>query len=968
MSENIKNEEVNEQEVKIPMYDITAPELDDTNYAKTLSDAFNNINSNFIQLANRDFVKGEQGTSVMIEEIDLSPETELYNALKTCIVDNEDSANNIISYTDKSGIEYTLSLWDNFNNNPGTLKMIYTIDENDKNNNKKYVSSLYYVFLDGRFANTHIGNIDPTEYTNINDLSCIVVYDENGFKKLSNAFPTIYYEIGVGLCWKLNGVGTGIPVQGIPGKAGENGKLYIVKSNETFSTDKSSVEVTHVYDNSYTEVDDFLQTADIEKSVKYPAIILCPNPDTTINGNLFYFGTIEVEVDEENNSKKIIAYSDYTNAINTYIDYENITNYFKNIDITNTNNLWLPGIFIPLESETADETSKPIQKAHLLSASSITNNEGDNTLKSDIILTPVKDINSVIDNDPYTNILVNKYLYIKVDETQLDLLITNDTLKTYFNSELTARNYILKYKLSKVVKSKNNINFAYSIGDNFENKSSMYIYDNTINSIESIKFIASTVINTESTYTIIDNENHYNIMPEEFEEKLNDSGEKNIGIYRWELNFKKDSFDPDELKTSTWYNEEAIDTRYYGNNNYEVTNNSYLKVFNVIFTTTMSPTLNDSYMWFNGLTINFPNDFYITKDDGTQSTIYGDIDGFNELNNNTDKILLGWDYNNSELFKFLRFIPVYEQSFDIEDDTLLNINYNVNITGDTKNPKKNLTVNGGINCEDFKAYNIAAAGEIKNIYTKDEIIGDAGLQLSKVEIANYDEEGNRIGEVETKYNNIINSDGIQTQNINVEHSVNFETLSNKDNTIKIDSYTSELSNAESPIKCDKIELSNIGKVNIDNNDLIINKLKNEFDSDFVDEMNFDGKNNISTYIAKNIPNINVNTPITAKNISFNITNNDNTEENQLYLKAEDLNNRFSKIDYSDFDNAIEFLNQKIYKDNQALKSKNVKVNGIYLPNPSILEPGYNEEANNYNKSFFFQCFGYTKYLQKKYSS
>ena len=52
-------------------------------------------------------------------------------------------------------------------------------------------------------------------------MSCILVYDKDvsvtieqdgntytvngGFRMLTNAFPYVYYESGVGLCWKING-------------------------------------------------------------------------------------------------------------------------------------------------------------------------------------------------------------------------------------------------------------------------------------------------------------------------------------------------------------------------------------------------------------------------------------------------------------------------------------------------------------------------------------------------------------------------------------------------------------------------------------------------------------------------------------------------------------------------------------------------------------------------------------------
>ena len=56
----------------------------------------------------------------------------------------------------------------------------------------------------------------------------------------------------------------------------------------------------------------------------------------------------------------------------------------------------------------------------------------------------------------------------------------------------------------------------------------------------------------------------------------------------------------------------------------------------------------------------------------------------------------------------------------LNKETSLNINYNVNITGDNENTKKDLTVNGNINCNTLEVFNNASILEIENIYTKNK--------------------------------------------------------------------------------------------------------------------------------------------------------------------------------------------------------------------------------------------------------
>ena len=52
----------------IPLHRIVIPELTSAEFASGLQNAFININKNFALLANADFVKGESGESVKIQD------------------------------------------------------------------------------------------------------------------------------------------------------------------------------------------------------------------------------------------------------------------------------------------------------------------------------------------------------------------------------------------------------------------------------------------------------------------------------------------------------------------------------------------------------------------------------------------------------------------------------------------------------------------------------------------------------------------------------------------------------------------------------------------------------------------------------------------------------------------------------------------------------------------------------------
>ena len=766
MSETINNQ--------IPLNTIIAPSLNDANYASGLNDVFTNINDNFSTLANRDFVKGESGTSVTIQENSFFNEDGSLNVLgkklQYCInnlSNREDEYANIVT---ESGVE--IGVFDYFNNNPGVLYMVYNTVNDVNTQVPVAMSSLYYVFLDGRYATAQIGNIDETQYTNIKDFSCVLVYDINeksvidnvevngGFRALTSAFPTIYYENGVGLCWKVNGNGTGIPVQGMPGRDGINSTLHIVKCNSVeVNNSIVSGEVTKIFKiyDGYCDI----TPEDITDLNNGAALILMPDNTTPTNGSNFYFGVLRsytIEGDpifneetgeyEDNIITKLYAYCDQETVINYGIETEIFINAMKNINILDRGSdasSGMPGLFIPMKDEDPVTFEQPV---HLLGATSITNTEGQTSdLKTDVIMTPICDINTLKvtgDRDDMGpgegNLMVDKYLYVRVNHNSdifNDYNINAGDAGVDIN-KLKKYDYVLKYKLATVIKKDvdengvvNNYFNAFE-NNNYETGSRAFgrayanviVPENTQMQITPPSEAAVLNDNNVKYYKCVNDiftgettDNHLDTIPAAFRQRMNSNGTE-LGIYRWELCKEYAEYDVDELIAGA-YNPET--------DSYE--NYTFENKFSVIYTTTVNPSVNTEFMWFNGMQL---------------------VKSSSELNiENEDKNNLGgWDFKdqkyivygwnngpgNDQIFTFIKFVPMYDNDFYIKDDTALNVNYNVNITGDQINPNRNITVHGSVNCDNLSVYKLTATGEIQNIYTKEDITGESGIILGSITV------------------------------------------------------------------------------------------------------------------------------------------------------------------------------------------------------------------------------------------
>jgi predicted amidophosphoribosyltransferase len=858
------------------------PALNSVGFADNLDEVFDNIKDNFRLLSTSDFNKGDKGDSVDIEKIDLNEYPELFELLKSTITGGLDPQ-------PIGGVS-----WDSL---LGTD--LYIINKTViENGVERYVpiSSLYYTFVDGRFVNDNVGNLSAEDFGDESDLSCILVYEDGEFKKLSNIFPNMYFEDGHGLCWMVNGQRTGLPVQGVPGKDGRNSDILIVrvKDNYVDKDGKGEVEETWNKLGNWTTIDDK------ESMDGYSCFALAPTEE---GSTAFYAGKLTYE----NGFLYVICKPEL--SLQQTFDTQTFINVMQNISIKSNPDMIAtpPGLFVPMKT-LGDLTDGENQPIHLMTAASINNEMGNNELMTDMVVTPVKTTSLTIDADH--DVKVDKYLYVRMSDEVRPLVEAKMSVE-----DGVFTNHKLKFKLSNIIFNLETINEPNV--DNYGEK----VYFLTENSFDGDgRLDANSLVPYDKFRDEI-----VKMLPAEFLENIN----KGIGIYAWSLDLSQDSFDPD----NTLYTDETAPIK---------------EIFPVVYTKTMTPGIGDDILWFNGLIVD-KDDLYgefgelfesvvtnpeeevtpmvfmmrsigrtstsevdspttdfddnIKDDDGSGTTpvlpeiptdLKCPVCGFIQYSSTTTCSNCGEDFNNpsltvkvcpscgksnpesattcwncdsplkiaeqltktcpscgfdvpilsdtcpscgyrfvdippvtelteicpgcgtenkflsgelekvcslcqydfilqqgkvcpncethttelernncencnynfythvvdeydipepepepelppinpTEKYKLLRgtdreslifdkFIPIYVNSYRMDRDTSYNLNYNVNITGDEINPKRTLSVYGDINCENINVYELTATGEIKNIYTKNEIVGEDGISLAK---------------------------------------------------------------------------------------------------------------------------------------------------------------------------------------------------------------------------------------------
>ena len=179
-----------------------------------LDTQLDNIERNFIEIMSSEYLRGNDGDNLYCKSIDIK-DSEYVEDIKTAIKGSKTPASTNVDWDENLLVD--------------KIYIIYKI----KGDKEEIISSLPYTFIDARFANIS----DEFDYSNLEDLSCTIMYQDGGFVKLQN-FPTIYYDSNVKeFCWKINGQSSGLFARGPQGSAGANGKCLFTQIEDVDEND-----------------------------------------------------------------------------------------------------------------------------------------------------------------------------------------------------------------------------------------------------------------------------------------------------------------------------------------------------------------------------------------------------------------------------------------------------------------------------------------------------------------------------------------------------------------------------------------------------------------------------------------------------------------------------------------------------------------------------------------------------------
>lgn len=395
----------------IKLTSINAPGLNISNYGEHIDQQFTNIDSNFKKIVGTDFLKGNQGDSMQIIEVEFNKtnynstglylngkdlkHSDIYNQIKSAILtdidENKETGGGILSPINEVN-------WDDYLSTCNKITIIYRLDGDT--NKKHVISALYYTFYDARFSN--IQYQDVASYNGVVDTSCLVCLQTETnsrgegdlkFKKL-NVFPTLYYNEDIHdasndsgtFCWIINGNKTEIPAVGPRGKTGNMGTVYLVKVVESINSNYSYItKVLHINGTEaaqWEDLDDFLKR-DIyfgEGSCVL-AIKEMQQKDSTrdLIENRLWISPVYVR--EESGAMKYYAFCDDSNSVLGVFNTDQLLHSMSDIyDSVN-----LHGLFVPITKIDNNNS----QSAHMIYALPSTSGS---KINNHLYIAPVKNI------------------------------------------------------------------------------------------------------------------------------------------------------------------------------------------------------------------------------------------------------------------------------------------------------------------------------------------------------------------------------------------------------------------------------------------------------------------------------------------------------------------------------------------------------------------------------------------------
>ena len=306
---------------------ISAPGLSSSNYGKDIEDVFANIDKNFKVVANHDFIKGENGDTIEVEYVKLNKNDEgigkeLYNALKSTLFV-------------ETPISIGLYNWD-YDINNYVVPLVKIVNTNKE----EYIGSATPIlFIDYRFSSNVLESVSQDSYIDVTNLSCIINFkfvNNEWVCEIDNSFPRIQYNADKKYFeWLLNNNGTTICATGIKGDKGDKLTMHFKDVDINTKTTSNTFEIPYNKEEIISEGDPVLLYLYDEANYKgyYISYI------KSVNENTF-----EVEYDE--------------NYVNKLDFAKNTYEFFKSLNINNSNNEPAQGIFLPFNN---DET-----KAHVI--------------------------------------------------------------------------------------------------------------------------------------------------------------------------------------------------------------------------------------------------------------------------------------------------------------------------------------------------------------------------------------------------------------------------------------------------------------------------------------------------------------------------------------------------------------------------------------------------------------------------
>lgn len=477
---------------KLNIHTIVAPELNNLNYGDSISKQFDNINENFHILGNHDFIKGQQGDGLYIENIKLIKEFdeskyselteedkyqkqlaqtgyELYQSLKTSIInwastkisDNID----VTQYPlETLGGKYN---WDDIINGDFVVPVI--VSENKNTNERVFICSAGIVtFFDARFSANALeefqftdsyneGMVDTTSFLNF------IKTGNNWECNVNTNFPRLKYKDNT-FYWVVNDDDTLIKATGIKGEKGNPGEMYICYA-KPISKDFTGIDVSITSfleaissdeDVNLYEVENYLNNPKSSEFIPrwsgtVPDGLTTGSPilvyHVTEQGYLGFFLSYAI-VATENNSNgqtKCFVYTCYNPDTNiTNINYmENTNEFFKSLgsDINISGGIGIPsrGVFLLMDNYKKSNDSKgqtAIKDTHIGDryAHMIYND------KCILNITPVNDYeweenptklnNNDLSNGNYLKLNVDYDTNINGDETVSGYISTEKYVKT----------------------------------------------------------------------------------------------------------------------------------------------------------------------------------------------------------------------------------------------------------------------------------------------------------------------------------------------------------------------------------------------------------------------------------------------------------------------------------------------------------------------------------------------------------